>query len=153
MQRLGAECSIAVTTIFNIWFRWVGCGRSCIKISGTGIRFSFSLHHSRRDKVGGFGNVDRHPCREHHPVPCLHEAGVWSICSPADGVPDSAIRCRLLPGRGWGGNDARAARGWIACRGSGRDAPAAARSIILTDDGIAGWCAGWKRPIIDFVWL
>ena len=31
--------------------------------------------------------------------------------------------------------------------------PAAARSTILTDNGIAGWCEVWKRPIIDFVRL
>jgi hypothetical protein len=37
--------------------------------------------------------------------------------------------------------------------GSGRDAPAAARSTILTDEGIVGWCEGWKRPITNFVWL
>ena len=37
--------------------------------------------------------------------------------------------------------------------GAGSDTPDAARSTIRTDDGIAGWCEVWKRPIIDFVRL
>ncbi|KAF5416595.1 MAG: hypothetical protein C5S48_02460 [Candidatus Methanogaster sp.] len=66
-------------------------GHSCTKISKTGICFSFSFHHHRRDPVGGSGNVDRHSGREHHPAPCLHETCVWSICPLADGMPDSAF--------------------------------------------------------------
>ena len=78
----------------------------------TGIRPPLSLHHKHPDQVGGSGNEDRHSGREHHLVPCLHEASVRSICPLADGMPDSAIRSWLLPG----GNDARAAWGWIVCR-------------------------------------
>jgi hypothetical protein len=58
----------------------------------------------------------------------------------------------VAAGRGRDEMDTRAARGGLRAGGSGRDAPAA-QSTILTDDGIAGWCAGQKRPIIDFVWL
>ena len=117
-----------------------------------GIRFPFSLHHPHSDQVGGSGNVDRHPCREHRPVPCLHEAGVWSMCPQADGMSDSAFDYGCC--RAWvGGNDARAAGVGGVPRGVGRDAPATARSTILTDEGIACRCEVWKRLIIDFVWL
>ena len=67
------------------------CGHSCTKISKTGICFSFSLHHTNRDQVGGSGNVDLHSGREHRPVPRLHEAGVRSICPQAGGMYDSAF--------------------------------------------------------------
>ena len=104
MQRLGAGCCITVTTIFNIY----GSGGCDVviwvqKSRKPGIYFPFSLHHPHRDQVGGSGNVDRHSCREHHPVPCLHEAGVWNMRPQADGMPDSTFDhgcCRAGDGAG-----------------------------------------------------
>ena len=121
------------------------CGQSYKKSRKPGIRFPFSLHHPHRDQVGGSGNVDRHPRREHHPVPCLHEAGLRSMCPPADGMPDSAFDhgcCRAGDGAGM---MRERHGGGLRAGGSGRDAPAAARSIILTDERVACWCEGWKR--------
>ena len=104
MQRLGAGCYITLTTIFNVYGSggW-DVGIRVQKSRKPGIRFPFSLHHPHSDQVGGSGNVDRHPCREHHPVPCLHEAGVWSTCPQADGMSDSAFDhgcCRAGDGVG-----------------------------------------------------
>ena len=68
-------------------------------------------------------------------------------------MPDSAIRSWLLLGGGEMGRIREQRGGGLRAGGSGRDAPAAARSTILIDEWIAGWCAGQKRPLIDFVWL
>ena len=56
----------------------------------------------------------------------------------------------VAAGQGWDERGTRAARGGLRAGGAGRDAPAAARSTILTDEWIAGWCEGWKRLVTDF---